>query len=68
MNCGTIRLGNADILFSPKVNCLGVIHDAELTMQCMLVYGGPHGMAASYIADMCVKRSFKSEHYIVGLP
>ena len=32
MNCDSIHLGNADILFSLKVNCLGVILDAELTM------------------------------------
>ena len=31
-NCGSIRLGNVDIPFSPKVNFLGVILDAELTM------------------------------------
>ena len=30
---------------------------------CMLVYRSLHGMAPSYIADMCVKRSFESEHY-----
>ena len=29
----------------------------------MLVYRGVHGMAPSYIAEMCVKRSLKSEHY-----
>ena len=29
----------------------------------MLVYKSVHGMAPSYIADMCVKRSFESEHY-----
>ena len=32
MNCDCIRLGNVDIPFSSKVNCLGVILDAELTM------------------------------------
>ena len=32
LNCGSIRLGNVDIPFSPKVNCLAVILDAELTM------------------------------------
>ena len=31
MNCDSIHLGNADIPFSLKVNCLGVILDAELT-------------------------------------
>ena len=31
--------------------------------QCMLVYRSLHGMAPSYIADMCVKRSFESERY-----
>ena len=29
----------------------------------MLVYRGLHRIAPSYIADMCVKRSFESEHY-----
>ena len=32
VNCESICLGNVDIHFSPKVNCLGVILDAELTM------------------------------------
>ena len=32
VNCDSIHLGNADIPFSLKVNCLGVILDAELTM------------------------------------
>ena len=32
VNCESIRLGNVDIPFSPKVNCLGVILDAKLTM------------------------------------
>ena len=32
VNCDSIRLGNADMPFTPKVNCLGVILDAELTM------------------------------------
>ena len=32
VNCESIRLSNVDIPFSPKVNCLGVIFDAELTM------------------------------------
>ena len=33
--------------------------------QCMLVYRSLslHGMAPSYIADVCMKRSFESEHY-----
>ena len=31
--------------------------------QCMLVYRSLHGMTPSYIADMCVKKSFESEHY-----
>ena len=36
VNCDSIHLGNADIHFSSKVNCLGVILDAELTMeQCI---------------------------------
>ena len=163
VNCDSIHLDNADIPFSLKVNCLGVILDAELTMlqhirgltgrcfyqlrqiraiqksltvetvkllvhtfvnsrlnycnsilqgvsavhlqklqtiqkgaawivarrrkfdpitstirdelhwlpivkrihfkQCMLVYRSVHGMAPSYIADMCVKHSFESELY-----
>ena len=32
VNCGSIRLDNVDIPLSLKVNCLGVILDAELTM------------------------------------
>ena len=32
MNCDSIHLDNADIPFSLKVNCLGLILDAELTM------------------------------------
>ena len=32
VNCDSIRLGNVDIPFWPKINCLGVILDAELTM------------------------------------
>ena len=31
--------------------------------QCMLVYRSVDGIAPSYIADMCVKRSFESAHY-----
>ena len=33
----------------------------------MLVYRILHGMALSYIADMCVKRCYESEHYIFVL-
>ena len=29
----------------------------------MLVYRSLHGMAPAYIIDMCVKRTFDSEHY-----
>ena len=32
VNCDSICLGNVDIPFSPKVNCLGVILDAKLMM------------------------------------
>ena len=32
VNCESIRVGNVDIPVSPKVNCLGVILDAKLTM------------------------------------
>ena len=32
VNCDSIHIGNADLPFSLKVNCLGVILDAELTM------------------------------------
>ena len=32
VNCDSICLGNVDMPFSPKVNCLGIILDAELTM------------------------------------
>ena len=31
--------------------------------QCMLVYKSLHGIAPSYIANMCVKRSVESEHH-----
>ena len=30
--------------------------------QCMLVYRSLHGMAPSYIADVCIQRSFESQH------
>ena len=32
VNSDSIHLGNADIPYSLKVNCLGLILDAELTM------------------------------------
>ena len=32
--------------------------------QCMLVYRSLHGMASADIIDMCVKRTFDSEHYL----
>ena len=31
--------------------------------QCMLVYKSLHGTAPVYITDMCIRRSFDSEHY-----
>ena len=31
--------------------------------QCMLVYMSLHGSAPVYIAEMCIQRSFDSEHY-----